>query len=210
MEGIFVRGDDDLVLQGGCWVSQRCGDNNCRGEDVTRSSEFQHLVPPDLESVIYEVWFGPCGELVKVGETRATSWEIRERLDGATPYCWRIVARNECGRAFGPTWSFITSSAIDPVFRRGDVNQDELVNLSDGIGILNYLFRQGTTPGCVNGADVDDSGQVNITDGMDGLASGLALSIGVTSWSIRSYFPSTSRLRPSFAAASTSSGSSLT
>ena len=166
VEGILVRGDDDLVLQDGCWVTQRCGDNNCRGEDVTRSSEFQHLVPPDLESVIYEVWFGPCGDLVKIGETRATSWELQDRLDGATPYCWRIVARNECGRIFGPSWSFISSSVSDPVFRRGDVNQDELVNLSDGIGILNYLFRQGTAPGCVNGADVDDSGQVNITDGI--------------------------------------------
>ena len=98
VEGILVRGDDELVLQDGCWASQRCGDNNCRGEDVTRSSEFQHLVPPDRESVIYEVWLGPCGNLAKVGETRATSWEIRERLEGATPYCWRIVARNECGR----------------------------------------------------------------------------------------------------------------
>ncbi len=166
VEGILVRGDDELVLQDGCWASQRCGDNNCRGEDVTRSSEFQHLVPPDRESVIYEVWLGPCGNLAKVGETRATSWEIRERLEGATPYCWRIVARNECGRSFGPTWSFVSSSLSDPVFRRGDVNQDELVNLSDGIGILNYLFRQGSNPGCVNGADVDDSGQVNITDGI--------------------------------------------
>ena len=167
VEGILVRGEVDIEVQGGCWVTRRCGDNSCRGEDVTRSAEFQHLVPPDLESVIYEVWFGPClGDLVKVGETRATSWVIEERLDGATFYCWRIVARNECGRIFGPSWGFVTSSVIDPVFRRGDVNQDELVNLSDGIGILNYLFRQGPAPGCINGADVDDSGQVNLTDGV--------------------------------------------
>lgn len=166
VEGILVRGEDDLILQDGCWVTRRCGDDRCRGEDVTRSSEFQHLVPPDRESVTFEVWLGPCGELVKVGETRATSWEIEERLAGAAHYCWRIVARNECGRIFGPSWGFVTSSVIDPVFRRGDVNQDELVNLSDGIGILNYLFRQGSAPGCVNGADVDDSGQVNLTDGI--------------------------------------------
>ena len=53
---------------------------------------------------------------------------------------------------------------IDPVFRRADVNQDELANLSDAIGILNYLFLQGDTPACISGADVDDSGQVDITD----------------------------------------------
>ena len=60
----------------------------------------------------------------------------------------------------------MTTAALDPVFRRGDVNQDELANLSDAIGILNYLFLEGDTPGCLNTADVDDSGQVDITDGV--------------------------------------------
>ena len=166
VEGILVRGEEDLIEQGGCYVTRRCADNVCRGEDVTRSVEFQHLVPPDLKSVIYEVWLGSCGGLTKLGETRATSWVLEERLDRATPYCWKIVARNECGRVFGPSWSFVTSTAIDPQFRRGDVNQDELANLSDAIGILNYLFLEGDTPACIKGADVDDSGQVDITDGV--------------------------------------------
>ena len=165
-EGILVRGEEDLIEQGGCYVTRRCADSVCRGEDVTRSVEFQHLVPPDLESVIYEVWLGSCGGLTKLGETRTTNWVIEERLDRATPYCWKIVARNECGRVFGPSWSFVTSTAIDPQFRRGDVNQDELANLSDAIGILNYLFLEGDTPACIKGADVDDSGQVDITDGV--------------------------------------------
>ena len=166
VEGILVRGEEDVIEENGCFVSLRCGDEVCRGEDVTRAAEFQHLVPPNLDNVIYEVWMGSCGGLTKIGETSSTSWELEERLDRATPYCWRIVARNECGRVFGPSWSFVTTAALDPVFRRGDVNQDELANLSDAIGILNYLFLEGDTPGCLNTADVDDSGQVDITDGV--------------------------------------------
>lgn len=36
IEGILVRGDVDFVDQGSCQVSNKCQDNKCRGEDVTR------------------------------------------------------------------------------------------------------------------------------------------------------------------------------
>jgi hypothetical protein len=35
VEGILVRGDNDFNTQNGCYVSNRCPDNGCRGEDVT-------------------------------------------------------------------------------------------------------------------------------------------------------------------------------
>jgi subtilisin-like proprotein convertase family protein len=34
--GILVRGENDFVNQGNCTVSNRCGQDSCRGEDVTR------------------------------------------------------------------------------------------------------------------------------------------------------------------------------
>jgi len=36
IEGVLVRGDTDFVNQGSCRVSNRCADEACRGEDVTR------------------------------------------------------------------------------------------------------------------------------------------------------------------------------
>jgi V8-like Glu-specific endopeptidase len=39
VEGVLVRGETDYVLQNGCYVSKRCLDDTCRGEDVTRISE---------------------------------------------------------------------------------------------------------------------------------------------------------------------------
>ena len=44
VEGVLVRGETDFVQQGTCRVSMTCPTTGCRGEDVTRTTEFQqHL-----------------------------------------------------------------------------------------------------------------------------------------------------------------------
>lgn len=45
IEGILVRGDNDFVSQGGCNVSNKCSEDGCRGEDVTRVSEVARFIP---------------------------------------------------------------------------------------------------------------------------------------------------------------------
>ena len=45
VEGILVRGETDFVTQGTCRVSMVCPDTGCRGEDVTRATEFANLIP---------------------------------------------------------------------------------------------------------------------------------------------------------------------
>jgi hypothetical protein len=50
-------------------------------------------------------------------------------------------------------------------FVRGDANGDKLVDISDPITILNYLFSGGTVS-CNAAADADGSGKVDITDGV--------------------------------------------
>ena len=50
-------------------------------------------------------------------------------------------------------------------FQRGDCNSDGLLNVSDPIFILNYLFvTDSTTPLCFDGCDANDNGTVNIAD----------------------------------------------
>jgi hypothetical protein len=44
VEGILVRGEADFVQQGNCRVSLVCPSTGCRGEDVTRTTEFANLV----------------------------------------------------------------------------------------------------------------------------------------------------------------------
>lgn len=56
------------------------------------------------------------------------------------------------------------SGAAAASFLRGDVNADGSLNLTDGISVLNYLFRGQGTLDCTDAADSDDNGQVNLTD----------------------------------------------
>lgn len=52
--------------------------------------------------------------------------------------------------------------AVD--FRRGDVNADDGIDLSDAVSLLSYLYSGGVTPSCLDAADVDDSDQLDLGD----------------------------------------------
>lgn len=49
-------------------------------------------------------------------------------------------------------------------FRRGDVNEDGDVDISDVVAILGMLFLGSFAPPCEDAADIDDDGAVDITD----------------------------------------------
>lgn len=46
IEGILVRGDNDFISQGSCNVSNKCSEDGCRGEDITRVSKVAQFIPP--------------------------------------------------------------------------------------------------------------------------------------------------------------------
>ena len=50
------------------------------------------------------------------------------------------------------------------IFSRGDVDSSGLVNLTDAVQVLNYLFQAGVQPGCMETADTNNDTQVNLTD----------------------------------------------
>ena len=54
----------------------------------------------------------------------------------------------------------------DTIFLRGDVGADGVIDISDGIAFLRFLFSGGTAPTCVDAADADDSGRLELTDGV--------------------------------------------
>ena len=45
VEGILVRGENDFVSQGTCYVSMVCPTTGCRGEDVTRATVLAGSIP---------------------------------------------------------------------------------------------------------------------------------------------------------------------
>jgi hypothetical protein len=59
-----------------------------------------------------------------------------------------------------------TPGTTAALFRRADVNDDQILNLTDALFILNYLFLSGPTPSCMDAADTNDDGLHNLTDGV--------------------------------------------
>ena len=57
-----------------------------------------------------------------------------------------------------------TVRATDVPFVRGDVNADGAVDIADAIALLNYLFRSGRTPPCMESANLNDDGAADIAD----------------------------------------------
>ncbi len=63
--------------------------------------------------------------------------------------------------------TFSRESAPAPIvarFRRGDVNEDERVNLSDAVITLDLLFRGRGRPGCWKSADANGDGRIDLAD----------------------------------------------
>ena len=54
----------------------------------------------------------------------------------------------------------------EPVFVRGDADDNGIVNLTDAIFNLNYLFIGGAEPTCQDSADADNNGSLQLTDGV--------------------------------------------
>jgi hypothetical protein len=61
---------------------------------------------------------------------------------------------------------FQENSVPRPEFVRADANADGLINITDGIYVLNYLFLGGPTPTCLEAANSNGDALLNITDGI--------------------------------------------
>ena len=60
----------------------------------------------------------------------------------------------------------LASDSLAPKFIRGNSDSDNevKVNISDAIFTLNYLFKQGLEPSCLDAADANDDGVIDISD----------------------------------------------
>ena len=61
----------------------------------------------------------------------------------------------------------VTCEVRDDVpFRRGDTDTNGRMELTDAIGVFNFLFITGVPPLCFDAADGDDNGAIELTDGI--------------------------------------------
>ena len=84
-----------------------------------------------------------------------------------TPYTLEISGIGECGESLAGMGC--TLECLPERFRRGDVNSDTLVDISDAIGTLSYLF-QGIPMVCLDAIDTNDDGTIDISDAISTLS----------------------------------------
>ena len=95
------------------------------------------------------------------------------RLESETTYFWRVDSRDACGVRQGPVWSFSTGTAVDPVVP-GDCQGDGLLDFSDGICLLGFVFLGNPPALPCAGGEPDDRGNVQLLDWLGDPATGLA------------------------------------
>jgi len=98
-------------------------------------------------------------------------------IDGASPTvrnckvtwnrCDEVVRAPHSPRKNGGAAVHIGAFESDCVvpFSSGDSNGDGRIDISDAVFTLNYLFTGGRRPDCLDAADTDDSGTLDLTDG---------------------------------------------
>jgi hypothetical protein len=62
--------------------------------------------------------------------------------------------------------SLLSSPAEGTQFVRGDVDQNEALEISDAVFVFNYLFLGGARPACIDAADFNDDGALDLSDGV--------------------------------------------
>jgi hypothetical protein len=78
--------------------------------------------------------------------------------------------RDNCIKVYNPNQEDADGDGIgnacQGTFIRGDANGDGILDISDAIGVLSFLFTGGATPPCPKAADANDDGTVDISDGV--------------------------------------------
>ena len=71
---------------------------------------------------------------------------------------------NDRGANWRPGAAGGSPGSKGPVFVRAEIQGDGLVDISDVIFLLIYIFLGGEEPECMDSADVDDTGVIDISD----------------------------------------------
>ncbi len=136
-----------------------------------RDTEFNEIIYDEEDSGLEIVWDWENGM-----EVDAAAWSIQEGEVALTlpadlakdPYLLCILnGDNPTWFDGGVAWSSlpfeIGEASGEPLFIRGDANQDGALNLADAVSILTYLFAEGAM-NCPDAGDVNDDGAENIAD----------------------------------------------
>ncbi|MBI4603751.1 MAG: hypothetical protein HY721_17490 [Planctomycetes bacterium] len=106
---------------------------------------------------------GPSGAVIEDNAAAVT----RVTFTKAGTYRYRLAVNDGQLTSSGASTTVevtVSDKPPEPVFHRGDADQNGQLQLTDAIRILGFLFLGGPAPDCLDAADADDNGQLQLTD----------------------------------------------
>jgi hypothetical protein len=112
---------------------------------------------------------GPAGDAIKSPGGSSTAIDFT----AAGTYLYRLTVNDgqpsdNTGSAEA-TITVLPESAGGKTFRRGDVDSNGIVEITDVVKLLGFLFLGSGTPECLEAGDTDNNGVVDITDAVTNL-----------------------------------------
>jgi hypothetical protein len=95
-------------------------------------------------------------------------WIDQETTSGAHTYALR--GRISVSKSTRASCALEVVPPSTETFRRGDVDSNRVIEITDAIVLLSFLFLGGAEPGCLDASDADDNGRLEITDAINVLA----------------------------------------
>jgi PKD repeat protein len=114
----------------------------------------------------------PGGPYTKKADTAATVLTYTDTgLADSTSYCYVVRSKNSTLESVNSNEDCDKTAGVGggPTFRRGDVDSNGVVEITDAVKLLGYLFLGGGTPECLEAGDTDNNGNIDITDAVTNL-----------------------------------------
>jgi hypothetical protein len=120
-------------------------------------------LPAGLDADAIRIYRG--GSLLADLPPQSTSY-VDSSAAGLADITYEVIVVQ--GAGFASCQSALCRITLEEPFRRGDVNTDGAVNISDPVALLFHLF-QAASIDCDDAADFNDDGRLNISDAIYGL-----------------------------------------
>jgi hypothetical protein len=135
-------------------------------DSISRIVDFHWAIPydPNLgDQIRYDLYkthisFGAMPETTMIIDSNLVKSRHTDTLEVGS-YYWKVKAKDNWGAEVWSTqtWHFVS-------FIRGDVRGDGTLDIGDVVMLLNYLFKEGTTPDPLSSGDVNCDYTVDVGD----------------------------------------------
>jgi hypothetical protein len=156
IEPVFTRPDELPFVSEFSEIDNEAG--AVRGFFKSSSNNERHFLPPFQDNAVVVLHFRVLADV------DSTELHFNGQYGGTTYKSFDDSWTPDLADSFVLVGSVVQIVPDISLFLRGDSNGDTLVNISDPLATLGFLFLDGRRPHCLDAADANDDGSVDMSD----------------------------------------------